>query len=100
MARLTFSDAAKEQVAALPRDATLLRAVWRYLEQAANDPNQFTEPAPFPHRQDRRLCVFRAADAARNEYAFSVLFARTDDEMRATYFAFNSTAEYPPDEDE
>jgi hypothetical protein len=48
------------------------------------------------------LCVFRAFDTARREYAFSALFARTDDEMQVTYFAFNSTDSdaYPPHEDE
>jgi hypothetical protein len=95
MARLTFSQTAQEQIAELPRDGVLLRAVWRHLEQAADDPDQFTEPAPLPHRPDRLLCTFRAADAARNEYAFSVLFARIGDEMRVTYFAFNTTADYP-----
>ena len=83
----------------LPRDAVLLRAIWHHLEQAASDPDQFTEPAPLPHRPDRLLYVFRAVDTRRNEYAFSVLFAHTDDEMRVTYFAFNSTEDYPPDED-
>jgi hypothetical protein len=100
MARLTFSHVARLQLERLPRDRVLLLAVQRHLEQAADDPDQHTEPAPFPHRPDRLLCVFRAADTLRNEYAFSVLFARTDDVMQVTYLAFNRTDDYPPDEDE
>lgn len=99
MARLTFSQAAHEQIAGLPRDAVLLRAVWRHLERAADDPDQFTEPAPFPHRPDRLLCTFRAADTARNEYAFSVLFARIGDEMQVTSLRFNLTTDYPATEE-
>jgi hypothetical protein len=99
MARLTFSQTAQDALARLPRDRTLLTAVWRYLEQAANDPDQFTEPAPFPHRPDRLLCTFRVYDTAGQPWAFSVLFARSEDVMQVTTLAFNSAADYP-DEDE
>jgi hypothetical protein len=95
MARLTFSEFAKEQIADLPRDRTLLMAVWRYLEQAADDPDRYTESAPLPHRPDRLLCAFRAYDTAGHQWAFSVLFAPSDDALQATYFAFNRADDYP-----
>jgi hypothetical protein len=100
MARLSFSPSAQLQIRELPRDAVLLKAVWRHLEQAANEPDKYTEPAPFPHRGDRLLCVFHAADIARKEYGFSVLFAPKEGEMEVTYFAFNTTADYPDVEEE
>jgi hypothetical protein len=95
MARLGFSPFAQEQLRELPRDKVLLQAVWRHLEQAANNPDDHTEPAPFPHRPDRLLCVLRAVDTRRTEYAFSVLFAHIGEEMQVTYFAFNTTADHP-----
>lgn len=97
MPRLAFSPAALQQMGELPREKVLLGAVWRHLEMAADDPDSFTEPAPFPHRKDRWLFDFRASDISRNEYAFSVLFARDFDknEMTVTFFSFNSTRDYP-----
>jgi hypothetical protein len=100
MIRLTFSHVAKLQVGQLPRDRALLLAVQRRLEAAANDPDRFTEPAPLPHRPDSLLRAFRAAGSREAEYAFTVLFARTADEMRVACFAFNTTEEYPAQEDE
>jgi hypothetical protein len=100
MARLTFTPRAKLQIGELPRDKVLLQAVWRHLERAASSPDEHTEPASFPHRQDRLLCVFRAADINRTEYGFSALFERTEDEMIVTYFAFNTASDYPDGEAE
>ena len=98
MPTLRFSEVAQESIAELPKDQTLLRAVWRFLEQAANDPDRFTSPAPFPHRSDRLLCTFRVGDTAGQEWAFSVTFAVLGDVMLATTLTFNSTADYPTDE--
>ena len=96
MASLTFNDFAREQIAQLPRDDDLLRAIWKQLELAADDPEFYTvSPPPFPHRQDRRLFTFRADDSQGEEWAFSVLFAHEGDEMRVTFFAFNPAQDYP-----
>ncbi len=100
MARIIFSHTARVSLEQLPRDRILLAAVQHYLQAAADNPEQFTEPAPFPHRPDRLLCTFRTLDSARTEYAFSVLFARFEDTMRVTYFAFNSAVGEPYEEDE
>jgi hypothetical protein len=98
MAQLKFSEFARQAVAELPRDRTQLHAVWRHLERAADDPDQHTQPAPFPHRPDRLLCTFRAYDTAGSPWAFTVLFARSDDVMLVTYFAFNRADHYPEDD--
>lgn len=99
MSVLTFSDAAKVEIAKLPSDSTLLLAVWRHLERAVENPDQYTVfPPPIPHRRDRRLCAFRAYDTAGNEWAFTVLFAQVGEEMKLTYFAFNRAIDYPEGE--
>lgn len=101
MARLTFSHVARLDFEKLPRDRDLLLAVRMCLERAAADPDQFTEPAPSPpHRPGRLLCAFRVMDSRQTEYAFSVPFARDSDEMRVTYFAFNTTEHYPMEADD
>ena len=96
MASLTFTEFTQKQIAQLPRDPDLLRGVWQQLELAASDPDFYTEfPAPFPHRRDRRLFDFRVDDSNGDEWAFTVLFAETGDELRVTHFAFNKSQEYP-----
>jgi len=94
MATLTFSDTAKEGIAMLPRDKTLLTAVWRHLEQAADDPDTFTEPAPFPFRPDRRLCAFRCYNTAGRQWAFSVILAVVEGGLHVTVFMSNPSDDY------
>jgi hypothetical protein len=99
MAKLTISPTASATLKQLPPDKTLLMAIWRHLQQVADDPDAHTEPAPFPYRQDRRLCAFRASDTSGREWAFSALFAVSDDEVTLTVIHYNADAgDYPGDD--
>jgi len=48
MAKLTISPTASATLKQLPPDKTLLMAVWRHLQQLADDPNSHSVPAPTP----------------------------------------------------
>lgn len=101
MARLLFTDRALERVRELPRNAQLLRLVWRRMEEAADDPDGKTEyPPPLPHRQDARLLTFSAHDSGGRRWAFSVLFIDVADGLKAIAFEFNDASEYPDLDDE
>src|SRR5215213_2914198 len=99
MAKLTISPTANATLKELPPDKTLLMAIWRHLQQVADDPASHTEPAPFPHRPDRRLCAFRSSDTAGKTWAFSALFAVGDDGVTLTVISYNADADQYPEDD-
>lgn len=99
MARLTFSPNAQEQLAELPRDKVLLKAIWQHLERAADDPEGFTSDPPLLMRQDRRMASFRAYDTTGRQWAVVAMFAPSDDVMQVTSINFNPNAgDYPADD--
>ena len=80
MARsIRMSEPAIEQLRDLPRDRSLLKVLFRRIEEAADDPDRFTEPAVYPFRADRRMSNFAAYDTAGKRWGFTVLFAVSDD---------------------
>jgi len=100
MATLALSAAVKTALSELPRDRSLLTSVWRRLEDAADDPERWTEfPAPFPHSPKTRLFAFDAYDSSGRRWAFSALFVTIPDDLEAIQLAYNDAAdEYPEPE--
>ena len=79
MARsLVIAPFAQEGIRELPRDSVLLASVFRRLEEAADDPERFTEPGVYPVPVDRRMMNFAASDLAGRPWHFTVVVAVTD----------------------
>ncbi len=80
MARtIVFSDFATESIGELPRDPVLLKALFRHLEDAADDPDRYTEPGVHPVARHRRMLNAELTDAAREPWHFSIVMAVTDE---------------------
>ena len=80
MARsLTFSDFAREAIGELPRDAVLLKALFRHLGDAADDPERYTEQGVYPVPPHRRMPNAELFDLARQSWQFSIVMAVTDE---------------------
>ena len=85
MPSLRFSAFALESMRSLPKDSSLLKAIWKQLEDVATDPAKHsTTPPPFPHRQDRHLCELIAYDLAGNKWQGFALLEVTPDVVTVT----------------
>src|SRR5881396_3480935 len=94
MPRLIISPNADRQIRELPRDKTLLIAIWRQLEWFAEDPVSRLEKASFPHRPDRLRATFTAFDTAGQEWGCDALFVWSAETMTITSFAAAPSGEY------
>ena len=70
MARINLSLEAAKSVRALPKDRALLGAIWRHIEEAADDPKHIKPPA-FPYRWP--MLNFPAYDSSKQMWAVTVL---------------------------
>lgn len=97
MARsITFSDFATESISELPRDPVLLKALFRHLAAAADDPDRFTEVGVYPVPAHRRMLNVELFDLARQPWHFTIVLAVTDEvlEVRVVRYA---QYDLPPD---
>jgi hypothetical protein len=94
MPRLVISSNADRQIRGLPRDKTLLIAIWRQLEWFAEDPALRLEKASFPHRPDRLRASFKVFDTAGKEWGCDALFICSVDVMTITSFAAARSGDY------
>ena len=100
MARsIRMSVPAVEQLRDLPRDPALLKVLYRRIEEAADDPGRFTEPAAYPFRADRRMSNFVAFDTAGRRWGFTVLFAVDDDAVEVKVIR-GAQYDLPPEVDD
>ena len=79
--KIDIAPAAQEAIRDLPRDAKLLRLMWRRLEEMAADPGQFTEPGVYPVSPRRRMGNFEIVDTAGRRWGFTVVVAVTPDRL-------------------
>ena len=84
MPKLVVGPLAQERIDELPEDAVLRKAVDRHLRAAASDPERHREPAPHPHRRDRRWCTITAYTTAGEKWIGFALFKATADEVEVT----------------
>ena len=82
MARsIVFSDFAGESIGELPRDEVLLKALFRHLEDAADDPERYTEPGVYPVAPHRRMLNAKLFNLARKPWHFTIVLAVTDEAL-------------------
>jgi hypothetical protein len=93
MPTLRLSNFAIERVQELPRDKTLLRAIWRHLEDAADSPTAHLVQHPFG-RRDRHLLEFRVFDDAGQQWLCSAHFELTPEYAIVTYLGATRAATY------
>lgn len=79
---LRFTDFAKENIRALPHDSQLLDTLFGYLEDAADDPDRYTERGAanmvLPHL---RVVNAEIYDLAGKPWQFVVVVAVTDEAL-------------------
>jgi hypothetical protein len=71
MARIIVTTKAAASIRALPKDRSLLNAIWRHLEWAADSPLERIEPPAFPHPWP--MINFQAFDTAGQRWGVTAL---------------------------
>lgn len=96
MARsITFSDFANESISKLPCDAVLLKALFHHLEDAADNPDRFTEQGVYPVPSHRRMLNAELFDLARKSWHFTIVLAVTDELLEVLVVRY-AQYELPP----
>lgn len=90
MARsIEYTQFAKSQIRELPRDKVLLKALFRHFEDAANDPDRYTEQGVYPVPSHRRMINAELFDLSGKSWYFTIVFRVTDEvlEVRVVRYA-------------